>query len=148
MNYSINNTMSISSDPSYNGGATWDETQWEFDPASGVNTAKQYADGSRIAYDYTDNGKKTRTTWARGAWKQNAYNERNLVSGTTYSGTVTPSVSCTYADSGKTASATLSDGKPDDCSDNLADLTADVMGVDIKNAKGGCECACKRYYMP
>ena len=92
------------------GGATWDETQWEFDPASGVNTAKEYADGSRVAYSYTDNGKKTRTTWARGVWKQHAYNVRNLVSGTTYSGTATPSVAYTYADSGKTASATLSDG--------------------------------------
>ena len=92
------------------GGATWDETQWEFDPDCGVNTAKQYADGSRISYSYTDNGKKTRTTWARGAWKQNAYNARNLVSATTYSGTATPSVAYTYADSGKTASATLSDG--------------------------------------
>ena len=92
------------------GGATWDETQWEFDPACGVNTAKQYADGSRIAYSYTDNGKKTRTTWARGVWRQHAYNVRNLVSGTTYSGTATPPVAYTYADSGKTASATLSDG--------------------------------------
>lgn len=92
------------------GGATWDETQWEFDTASGVNTAKEYADGSRVAYSYTDNGKKTRTTWARGVWKQHAYNVRNLVSGTTYSGTATPSVAYTYADSGKTASATLSDG--------------------------------------
>lgn len=92
------------------GGTTWDETQWEFDPDCGVNTAKQYADGSRISYSYTDNGKKTRTTWARGAWKQNSYNARNLVSGTTYSGTATPSVAYTYADSGKTASATLSDG--------------------------------------
>ena len=91
-------------------GATWDETQWEFDPASGVNTAKEYADGSRIAYSYTDNGKKTRTMWARGVWKQHAYNVRNLVDGTTYSGTATPSVAYTYADSGKTASATLSDG--------------------------------------
>ena len=92
------------------GGATWDETQWEFDPASGVNTAKRYADGSRVAYSYTDNGKKTRTMWARGVWKQHAYNVRNLVDGTTYSGTATPSVAYTYADSGKTASATLSDG--------------------------------------
>ena len=91
-------------------GATWDETQWEFDSASGLNTAKEYADGSRVAYSYTDNGKKTRTTWARGVWKQHAYNERNLVSGTTCSGTATPSVSYTYADSGKVASATLSDG--------------------------------------
>ena len=91
-------------------GATWDETQWEFDPASGLNTAKQYADGSRISYAYTDNGQKTRTTWARGAWKEHAYNERNLVSGTTYSGTVTPSVAYAYADSDKLTSATLSDG--------------------------------------
>ena len=59
---------------------------------------------------YTDNGKKTRTTWARGVWKHHAYNVRNLVSGTTYSGTATPSVAYTYADSGKTASATLSEG--------------------------------------
>lgn len=91
-------------------GATWDETQWEFDPASGVNTAKEYADGSRIAYSYTDNGMKTSTTWARGVWKQHAYNARNFVSETTYSGTATPSVAYTYTDSGKTASASLSDG--------------------------------------
>ena len=99
-----------SSSTTRDNGATWDETQWEFDPASGVNTAKVYADGSRISYDYTDNGQRTRTTWARGAWKQHAYNDRNLVSGTTYSGTATPSVAYTYDDSDKMASATLSDG--------------------------------------
>lgn len=32
--------------------------------------------------------------------------------------------------------------------DSLKDLTADVMGVDLKNAKGGCECACKQHYKP
>ena len=31
----------------------------------GLNMAKEYADGSRIAYAYTDNGHRTRTTWAR-----------------------------------------------------------------------------------
>ena len=41
--------------------------------------------------------------------KQNAYNERNLVSGTTYSGTATPSVAYSYDDSDNIASATLSD---------------------------------------
>ena len=91
-------------------GATWDETQWTFDPASGLNTEKTYADGSHILYAYTDSGQRTRTTWARGAWKENAYNERNLVSGTTYSRTSTPSVAYAYADSDKVASATLSDG--------------------------------------
>ena len=92
------------------GGVTWDITQWEYDPASGVNVSKTCADGSQIAYAYTDNGNKTRTTWARGAWKENAYNARNLMSGTTYSDAVTPSVAYAYEDSGKAASATLSDG--------------------------------------
>ena len=36
----------------------------------------------------------------------------------------------------------------DTYADSLKDLTADVMGVDLKNAKGGCECACKQYYKP
>jgi len=69
-----------------------------------------FVDISRIAYAYTDDGRRTRTTWARGEWKENAYNGRNLVSGTTYSGAATPSVAYAYADSGKVSSATLSDG--------------------------------------
>ena len=91
-----------------NGGATWDETQWEFDPASGVNTAKTYADSSRINYTYTDNGKQRRTTWARGAWREHAYNDRNQISSTAYSSPATPSVTYTYTDAGKTASAASS----------------------------------------
>ncbi len=63
-----------------------------------------------VSFTYTDNGRRTRTTWARGAWREHAYNDRNLLSSTTYSGSVTPSVAYTYADSGKVASATLSDG--------------------------------------
>ena len=100
----------ISGSTTRDNGLTWDETNWEFDAASGVNTAKVYADGTRIAYNYTDNGKKTRTTWARGIWKQNAYNERNLVSGTTYSDSTTPSVAYTYSNAGKMVSASLLDG--------------------------------------
>ena len=92
------------------GGTTWDETGWEYDPASGVNTAKEFADGSRVAHAYTDNGRRTRTTYARGEWREHAYNDRNLVSGTTYSNADTPSVSCVYDDSGAQASASLSDG--------------------------------------
>ncbi len=92
------------------GGENWDETSWNFDAASGLCTNKTYADGSRVSYDYTDNGRRIRTTWARGAWKQNAWNDQNLLSGMTYSGTATPSVAYTYHDSDKLASATLSDG--------------------------------------
>ena len=92
------------------GGETWDGTLWEYDAATGLNTAKEYADGSRVIHAYTDNGRRTCTTWARGAWREHAYNDRNLLSSTTYSGSVTPSVAYTYADSGKVASAILSDG--------------------------------------
>ena len=75
-----------------------------------VNTAKLHADGSRIAYSHTDNGRPTRTTWARGAWREHSYGADNLVGGTTYSGTAMPSVAYTYYDSDKVASASLSDG--------------------------------------
>ena len=79
-------------------------------PNGGVDTARLYADGSRVAYAHTADGKGTRTIWARGAWKQNAYDARGLVSGTTYSDAATPSVAYAYADSGALAAATLSDG--------------------------------------
>ena len=78
--------------------------------ALGRNVAVATSDGSRIAYAYTANGRRTRTTWARGVWKENAYNERNLVGGVTYSDSATPSVAYAYADSGRVASAALSDG--------------------------------------
>ena len=79
-------------------------------PHGGVNTAKKYADGSRVAYDYTADGKRMCTTWARGAWRQDTYNARGLVSGTTYSDAATPSIAYGYADSGAVAAATLSAG--------------------------------------
>ena len=91
------------------GGNTWDETGWTYDPASGLNTAKRYADGSQIAYAYTDNGKKTRTTWARGVWKENAYDSDNRVSGVTYSDG-TPTVGFAYSQAGKFAEAVTAGG--------------------------------------
>ena len=91
------------------GGNTWDETGWTYDPASGLNTAKRYADGSQIAYAYTDNGKKTRTTWARGVWKENAYDSDNRVSGVTYSDG-TPTVQYAYNAAGKVAAAATAEG--------------------------------------
>ena len=56
-------------------GSTWDETQWTYDEASGVQTAKTYADGSVVRYGYDEEGRPTRTTWARGAWFENRYDE-------------------------------------------------------------------------
>ena len=56
-------------------GSTWDETQWTYDEASGVQTEKTYADGSVVRHDYDEEGRPTRTTWARGAWFENRYDE-------------------------------------------------------------------------
>ena len=36
----------------------------------------------------------------------------------------------------------------DEFADSLEDLTADLIGIDLKNAKGGCACACRKYYKP
>ena len=73
-------------------GQVWDWTGWLYDPATGLATNKVYADASRIAYTYTPDGKPLRTTWARGAWKENAYNADGLPSATAYSD-ATPAVS-------------------------------------------------------
>ena len=54
-------------------GEDWDETQWSRDLATGLVTAKTYADDSTVSYSYTPDGKPLRTTWARGAWKESAY---------------------------------------------------------------------------
>ena len=91
------------------GGETWDATTWIFDPRSGLNTAKRYADGSQISYAYTDNGRRTRTTWARGVWKENAYDAANRISGVTYSDG-TPGVAYSYTGAGKVAEAAVANG--------------------------------------
>lgn len=56
-------------------GSIWDETQWTYDEATGVQTAKTYADGSVVRHGYDEEGRPTRTTWARGAWFENRYDE-------------------------------------------------------------------------
>ena len=76
-------------------GETWDETQWTFDPATGLVTNKVYADDSAVAYSYTDDGKPRRTTWARGEWKESAYDPQRRLAGVSYSD-ATPSVAFGY----------------------------------------------------
>ena len=56
-------------------GSTWDETQWTYDEATGVQIVKTYADGSVVRHGYDEEGRPTRTTWARGAWFENHYDE-------------------------------------------------------------------------
>jgi len=76
-------------------GSTFDETRWGFNQATGLVTNKIYADDSAIVYSYTPDGKPLRTTWARGAWRENAYNADGLPYATTYSD-ATPTVSLAY----------------------------------------------------
>ena len=76
-------------------GETWDETQWTFDPATGLVTNKVYADDSAVAYSYADDGKPRRTTWARGEWKESAYDPQRRLAGVSCSD-ATPSVAFGY----------------------------------------------------
>ena len=75
---------------------TWDETSWTYDRATGLKISKTYADDSQVQYTYTDDGRPVRTTWARGAWRENSYDsQRGLLVGTAYSDSSTPAVACT-----------------------------------------------------
>lgn len=70
----------LSSATSRNGFA-WDATAWEYDPATGLRTAKGYADGTRETRSYTDDGLLLATTSPSGATRTRAYDaQRRLVS--------------------------------------------------------------------
>jgi len=61
-------------------GASWDETNWRYDAATGLCTNKVYADGSAVSYTHTPDGLPLRTTYASGRWRENAYDaNRRLV---------------------------------------------------------------------
>jgi RHS repeat-associated protein len=77
-------------------GATWDVTQWNYDPATGLATNKVYADGSVLAHGWTSDGLPERTTWARGAWRHVAYNDRRLPAAVSYSDPGTPGHELSY----------------------------------------------------
>jgi YD repeat-containing protein len=83
---------SVTNSSILNPNSSLDVTRWCYDAATGLLTNKVYADGSRVAYTHTQNGKPLRTTWARGAWKENAYDALGQVTTITYSGN-TPNVS-------------------------------------------------------
>ncbi len=68
-----------------NGGATWDETRWEHDAATGLLLAKIYADGSRESYTYTPAGLLARTTLADGRWARNVYDTSGRLTNVVYS---------------------------------------------------------------
>jgi len=79
---------SVTNSSILNPNSSLDVTRWEYDHASGLLTNKVYADGSHVAYTHTQNGKPLRTTWARGAWKENAYDALGQLTTITYGGKV------------------------------------------------------------
>ena len=97
----------VSSRTTRDDGANWDETSWEFDSATGVNTSKTYADQSNVGHTYTVDGKPVRTTWARGSWKERSYDLSGRLSGIAYSASSTPSVALSYICLDRISSATV-----------------------------------------
>jgi RHS repeat-associated protein len=68
-----------------------DLTRWRHDPATGLCTNKAYADGSSVAYTFTPDSRPLRTVWARGQWKENAYDPATGdPAGVTYSDATPP----------------------------------------------------------
>ncbi len=63
-------------------GAEWDETRWTYDAATGLCTAKTYADGSTVTHSHTPDGLPLRTEYAGGRWTENVYDERRRTVGT------------------------------------------------------------------
>jgi RHS repeat-associated protein len=59
--------------------ASGDVTTWHYDEATGLLVFKEYADGKGPSYDYTPDGRPTRTTWARGAWFENVYDSKGRI---------------------------------------------------------------------
>ena len=74
-------------------GSTWDTSSWMRDPATGLCTSKTYADGSSVAYTHTPDGLPLRTTWARGVWRESAYDAARREIGRHYSD---PSLDCAF----------------------------------------------------
>ena len=63
-------------------------------------------DGASVSHTYTDEGRPVRTTWARGAWRENAYDARGLLSGVAHSQpATTPDIAFTHNAAGLVATA-------------------------------------------
>ncbi len=77
-------TETISSDPA--GQTDGDETTWAFDPATGLELRKTYADGSHVDKSYDAYNRLSVETLARGITKSYTYeHNRGLLLGVTYS---------------------------------------------------------------
>ena len=74
-------------------GSAWDTTSWDYDPATGLATAKTYADETAVSYSHTADGLPLRTTWARRAWRESGYDAARREVSRHYSD---PSLDCVF----------------------------------------------------
>lgn len=73
-------------------GETWDETRYEYEPATGSLIKKIYPDGHEISYTYYDDLLPKRITYASGKWMERNYNSRRHAVSTIYSSQDTPAI--------------------------------------------------------
>ncbi|MGN0855285.1 MAG: RHS repeat-associated core domain-containing protein [Kiritimatiellia bacterium] len=108
-------------------GTEGDTTTWAYDEASGLVVQKLYADGHGPCYTYSDDGRLTTRTWARGVVTTYGYDAWGNLTSTTYSDG-TPSVTLTYDALGRRASVTDAAGTTAYAYDAYGDLAAETWG--------------------
>ena len=86
-----------------------DETLWLYDNATGLLTNKVYADGSRVSYTYTSDGKLATRVWARGVTTVYSYDALGQLAGIGYSD-ATPDITFAYDRMGNMVSVTDASG--------------------------------------
>ncbi len=109
-----------------------DTTTWTRDAATGLVTAKTYADGHGPVYAYDAQGRQIQRTWARGIVTTYTYDSWGNLTGTAYSDD-TPPVSRTYDALGRIISVTDVKGMTTYAYDAYGDVTSEsVVGLYVK----------------
>ena len=73
-------------------GEAWDETRYEYEPATGNLLKKIYPDRHQITYTYHHLNLPKRITYASGKWMERNYNNRLQTVATVYSSENTPNI--------------------------------------------------------
>ncbi len=110
-----------------------DSTHWNYDPASGLELSKTYADGSSITKTYDAFGRLATETNARGVTKTYCYlSTTGELTGIVYSDAVTPAQVFTYTLTGKLASVTDAAGTRAFTYNEYDELVSDCLIADEK----------------
>ncbi|MCQ2393356.1 MAG: hypothetical protein MJ249_03630 [Kiritimatiellae bacterium] len=104
-----------------------DTTTWTRDPATGLVTAKTYADGHGPAYAYDVQGRLASRTWARGVVTTYAYDAWGKLTLTAYSDG-TPSVTFAYDALGRKTSVSDAAGTTTFAYDECGEVASETWG--------------------